>query len=764
MKLACRPLFMNPHVYLAGIVLCASGAQAQILSSGQPNTAFPSFHAWFDAADGVNGPGQPLDGATVVSWLDRSGGGHDLVQVDPDPQQRPAFSAGAAGDPPSVVFDGNDYIWGDGGGEFGTLAGSKTVFVAVEVELADGGYVFDGTTAGGRNAVLTGQSSSPNRWNLYSGHNPITTGPTVTTGLVQVHSFVLAPGANAHFLNGELVASGSSALAPLEGLILGSRYTLSNRLLGRISELLVYAEALADPERAQLEGYLFTKYPPTDPPLRPEFVDVFDGGVGYPAYRIPSVLVTRAGTVLALAEGRQSISDHAQNDIVLRRSSDGGASFGPLVTLADDGGNSLNNPCALEVRDGQHAGRIYVMYQRYPQGCHESCVVAGWSGPNICRSFLMHSDDDGVTWSTPLDVTTQVKRPTVATSIAGGPGIGIQKRRDPHAGRLIFPFNQGPGPSWKVYAAFSDDGGETWAWGDVADDTQSAGVGNEVQMVELSDGSLMLNARSSGGTQHRKVAWSTDGGDSWSPLLDELELVEPQVMASVLRYTDTLDGHHAARLLYAGPDSQSARVDGTVRISYDEGQSWPVARLLHPGFYAYSVLTSFDNGDIGVLFEREGYDRITLARFPVEWLSDGLDCVGTIRQSCPATPNSQGMGAELTLTGGNSLAANQTVLGMTAGPPAQPALFFYGASAAPTAFGNGQLCAAAPFLRLGPPQTLDLAGSTGRPLDYTQPPLSASPGAATVGVPLSFQVWYRDPAAGGAGFDLSSALEVVFCP
>ncbi len=492
------------------------------------------------------------------------------------------------------------------------------------------------------------------------------------------------------------------------------------------------------------------------------YTDLFASGTGYASYRIPALLATSAGSVLAFAEGRVVASDHAQNDIVMRRSADGGNTWAPMVVLDDDGANSLNNPCVVQVREGPHTGRILLMYQRYPEGCHESCVVPGYVGSNVCRSFVMHSDDDGLTWSARREVTQEVKRPTIVTSIAGGPGVAIQKRRAPNQGRLIVPFNQGPAGAWKVYAAYSDDGGDSWAWGAVADDTLTAGVGNEVQMVELEDGSLLLNARNYGGTSHRKVARSFDGGLSWTPLADELELIEPGCMASVLRYTDSLDGYLTPRLLYAGPNSTTSRVNGTIHVSYDEGETWPVSRSIYPGGYAYSVLGVMPDGRIGCLFERDGYARITLARLDLDWLTGGADCLDAgVGTYCTTSPNSVGNGAMIGSSGTVSIAHDDFQLRVDSARPHQFGLFFYSDGTTEVPFGDGVLCVAPGsfgFVRTTPVQA-DLFGSASHDLD-----LPASP-FLTAGQRYHFQFWYRDPGGpGGSGYNTSDALVVEFCP
>ena len=358
------------------------------------------------------------------------------------------------------------------------------------------------------------------------------------------------------------------------------------------------------------------------PPIPIETSTVFVSGAEYASFRIPSVVVSQTGTVLAFCEGRVVASDHAQNDIVLKRSTDGGKTWGNIQVLHDDGANSLNNPQAVVVHE---TGRIIMMYQRFPLNCHERCVVPGYEDTAagvICRCYVVYSDDDGLNWSIPQEITQQVKRPTYVTSIAGGPGIGIQLRNGQYAGRIIMPFNQGPYGNWKVYAVYSDDLGHTWAYGDVAPEID--GSGNEVQMVELSNGSIMLNSRTSSGLKFRKVATSTDGGITWSGLLNETELKEPKCMASVLRYTDGFDGEQN-RILYAGPNSQSSRVNGTVHISYDDGETWPISRQIYAGGYAYSCLTKLADDRIGVLYEADGYSKIAFARFTLKWLTQGED-------------------------------------------------------------------------------------------------------------------------------------------
>lgn len=354
---------------------------------------------------------------------------------------------------------------------------------------------------------------------------------------------------------------------------------------------------------------------------------------GFASIRIPSVVVTPKGTVLAFAEGRAAHADQAKNRIVLKRSTDQGQTWGKIAVIAEDGDKALNNPCAVVERK---SGHILLVYQSYPAGVGERSgkIQPGYSGDLVVRSWLITSADDGVTWSKPRDITRQTKREHAVTTVAGGPGIGIQLRHGPHAGRILIPFNEGPFGLWNIYAIYSDDQGKTWAMGQVAPgnliDTgkgKKTSTVNETQFVELRDGSIRFNVRRWAGKAVRKTCVSQDGGVTWSPIGDVPEIVDPGCMGSILRYTDPADGA-PSRLLYTGPQS-TRRENGTVFLSTDEGKTWPVKRVLDPGSFAYSCLTALPDGTIGCLYETDGTNRIVFARFTLDWLLSGANAVGS---------------------------------------------------------------------------------------------------------------------------------------
>lgn len=348
---------------------------------------------------------------------------------------------------------------------------------------------------------------------------------------------------------------------------------------------------------------------------------------GFKSIRIPAVVVSKKGTVFAFAEGRAANADQAKNKIILKRSMDGGKSWGKVTVLADDGEKSLNNPCASVERE---TGLVLLVYQSYPAGIGERSgkLQPGYDGEMVVRNWLITSEDDGLSWSKPRDITKETKREKVVTTMASGPGIGIQLRHGKHAGRLLFPFNEGPFGVWNIYAVYSDDKGKTWKLGEAAPggliDTgkgKKTSTVNEAQFVELKDGSIRFNVRRWAGKAVRKTCVSQDGGISWSKVEDVPDLADPGCMASVFRYTDPADDGKS-RILFSGPQS-TKRENGTVFLSYDEGKTWPVKRVLCKGAFAYSCLTALPDGTIGCLYEAEGTSKIIFARFTLDWLTVG---------------------------------------------------------------------------------------------------------------------------------------------
>jgi sialidase-1 len=350
----------------------------------------------------------------------------------------------------------------------------------------------------------------------------------------------------------------------------------------------------------------------------PQLSEVFVGGEGgYHTYRIPSAIVTPKGTLLAFAEGRRAgAGDAGDIDLVLRRSHDGGRTWTPLQVIGDNGPNTFGNPCPVV---DTRTNTIWLLTTENRGTDREKDITAGTSEGSR-TVWVMRSQDEGATWSARVEITASVKAPDW-TWYATGPGIGIQTA----GGRLIIPANHAEAKTGvhRSHLFFSDDGGKSWTLG-----ASSVEGTNESQVVELADGRLMLNMRNHPPKPEnfRMVATSADGGRTLSAASPDRALIEPPAQASLLRYS-TARSQDRNRLLFANPASK-ARERMTVRLSYDEGQTWPIARVLHEGPAAYSSLVLLPDRTIGVLFERgEGspYERITLGRFSLAWLTGGAE-------------------------------------------------------------------------------------------------------------------------------------------
>lgn len=346
--------------------------------------------------------------------------------------------------------------------------------------------------------------------------------------------------------------------------------------------------------------------------LSQTMVDVFEKKEdGYRNYRIPSLLATQDSVLLAFAEGRKSLLDHSENDIVLKRSFDNGKTWSPLQVVAEDSSNALNNPQCVMRSDG----RVILMYQRYAEGFGERNALPGLDGNRICKTYLTYSDDNGKTWSNPENITKQVKRPE-ATSVASGPGIGIELKKGKYKGRLVMPFNQGPWGNWFVYMVYSDDGGKTWQKGEIAPYKKKIrGWANEVQVVELNDGRLMLNARSERGNRKRKIGFSSDGGKTWTALEDDKKLLEPECQGSFIK-------HSSGTLLFSNPRNRNRRVRGTIYGSSSNGKEWEHRKTIYRDGFAYSSMAELTDGDIGILFEKDGYNSIAFMKVKLEEILD----------------------------------------------------------------------------------------------------------------------------------------------
>jgi sialidase-1 len=389
---------------------------------------------------------------------------------------------------------------------------------------------------------------------------------------------------------------------------------------------------------------------------------IFEAGLGgYMMYRIPGIVVTKRGTVLLYDEARRnSGSDWGTIDIVMRRSTDGGATFSPVsnrkhITIYNPLTTPLDviahaptpitrNPVAIERKQGEPTD---ITYNNPVAISSRDGVVHFLFCVEYMRVFYMRSTDDGKTFSTPVEITKAFdafKQKYPWRVVATGPGHGIELSN----GRLIVPVwlalgtkGNGHSPS-ETATVYSDDGGTTWHAGDIAvADTPQFPSPNETTAVELADGRVMLNVRSPAKENRRVIVISKDGATNWSAPRFQQDLPDPICFASLARLsTGRADGKN--RLLFSNPDNLT-HADGkdtvskdrknlTVRLSYDEGGSWHVKRTIEPGSSGYSDMAVLPDGTILCYYETGSGQPgsfpnrlLVLARFNLEWLTAGND-------------------------------------------------------------------------------------------------------------------------------------------
>jgi sialidase-1 len=354
--------------------------------------------------------------------------------------------------------------------------------------------------------------------------------------------------------------------------------------------------------------------------------EVFPPGFnGITRYRIPGIVVTPRGTVLAYCEARKhNSSDWGEIEVHLRRSSDGGKSWQSpqhIAHVADriegnphkpvEGGReqTVNNPVAIVERG---TGAIEFLY----------CV-------NYARCFSMRSTDDGQTWSKPVEITASFepfRNKYDWKVIATGPGHGIQL----NSGRLVVPIwlaygKTGAHAPSAAATVYSDDHGKSWTAGDLCLPNEGEfGNPNETMLTELSDGRVLLVTRSVSRASRKIITTSPDGATGWSKPEFHEQLWEPTCMASIVRHPSGVllfSNPHTLGLDKEGspvPAGRGKRENLSIKLSRDDGKTWPVNKTLEPGKSAYSDLAVLPDGTVLCLFERA--DSIECARFNLEWL------------------------------------------------------------------------------------------------------------------------------------------------
>jgi sialidase-1 len=333
------------------------------------------------------------------------------------------------------------------------------------------------------------------------------------------------------------------------------------------------------------------------------------GSGAYKNYRIPAVIISSKGTLLAFCEGREG-GDSGDIDILMKSSHDGGKTWSDEKVIWNDGRNSCGNPCPVT---DQATGRIILM-MTWNNGQDSEAEIISRKSKETRMPYLCYSDDDGVSWSVPEKIEN-AKDPSWGW-YATGPGIGIQLRSGHYKGRLIVPANHSyddpegiisKGPfSYGAHVLISDDHGSTWH----VSKPIKPGC-NESQVTELTGGRLLMNMRSYNKKYCRAISESNDGGESWSEIRHDLQLVEPVCQGSIIRSSYRGSTIH----LFSNPAVPSGRTHMTIKCSFDDCTSWTNSKLVFKGPSAYSCLVPLPGDYTGILFECGEKDSAACLRF-----------------------------------------------------------------------------------------------------------------------------------------------------
>ncbi len=357
-------------------------------------------------------------------------------------------------------------------------------------------------------------------------------------------------------------------------------------------------------------------------------ITVFKSGTeGFKSFRIPAIVRLPNGDLLAFCEGRvKGAADFGDVNIVMKQSSDNGTTWSSIKTIIDYDTLQAGNPApVLDLTDPEYPeGRIFLFFNTGNN--HENEIR---KGNGLREVWFVTSTDNGVTWSSPVNITRMVHRPKQPDlnpgynfnddwrTTANTPGHALQLTNGKFKGRIYVAANHSEGApkeNFRDYFAhgyYSDDHGKTFMLSHKVDIPGS----NESTAAELSDGSLMLNSRNqSGDIRSRIVSISKNGGSTWDTTYFDLNLPDPVCQGSLLSF-NTIDGK--SYLAFCNPADPARRNNLTLRLSSDDGRTWFKNFLIdmddsdpNNDFTAYSDIVKISETELGVLYERNNYSEI----------------------------------------------------------------------------------------------------------------------------------------------------------
>ncbi len=373
--------------------------------------------------------------------------------------------------------------------------------------------------------------------------------------------------------------------------------------LKKQASLMHFVDAGCELISLQKNGATITQTPaPISPNIKKRIAIALrdKGSDGVKAYRIPGLATTTKDTLIAVYDiRRHGMRDLPGNiDIGMSRSTNGGQTWQPMKVIMDMGPpqqqNGVGDPCVLVDRI---TGTIWVaaLWSHGNNGWNGS--GAGLSPEKTGQLMLVKSTDDGKTWSKPINITHQIKNPQWRLMLQC-PGKGITMRN----GTIVFPaqFKDANNIPHSTII-YSEDHGKTWHIG-----TGAKSNTTEAQVVELNDGSLMLNMRDNRGGS-RSVYITRDMGKTWiMHSTSRRALPEPVCMASLIRFSSVKDGDKRNILLFSNPATTQGRTHITIKASTDEGNTWPKKYhklIFEPACAGYSCMTKIDKNYVGILYE-----------------------------------------------------------------------------------------------------------------------------------------------------------------